>query len=1623
MESDRGSRSGGSAAAGGFEYQKLVTAWAAAQMLAETAAAANRFELGSSAFTILRTETEQPVDDLLLMDAAGGIVCAQIKRSLDAGSSPRSPLGVAIAQVVRQMIRSRTAPATANPQRPWDRALDNQRDRIAVISKSMSARFDVANRLLRQLRAYSAALEQLCTTDEERSIFGVLREHVTRVWQEETGGPATDADVLACLLPLVFVELDVESAGRDETGAKSVLQQVLGNSSQLDACWTELVTFAGALITRRGGADRSALQNYLETRGIKLFAATSYRADIERLREYGARTQRDLASFAGLRVGDETVHIPRDVVDELASSAATERSLLVTGDPGAGKSGAVHDLAERLSKQAHDVVVLAVDRIAAESLSQLRVELDLEHDLVDVLGNWPGDTPAYLIIDALDAARARETAQLVRDLLTQLIETPTRWRVVASIREFDLLNSPQLQALFAGVPPGRYAAQAFRRLRHVHVPHLSETELQFLWQRAPAFAVIFERSDDATRDLLRVPFNLRLFADLFTAGVDPSELTAIRTRGELLEGYWKWRVLGEADPDGDAREQVLRVIAATMIKHRSLQAVRSDLPGTLDSAALMRLHSNGVLTPWTVPGTAEPERAVITFSHHVLFDYAASRLLLRGTSETLVARLTDDPEFILSFRPSAMMHFEYLWLREEGRVSFWTTAAIVAAAEVLPAIAKTIAPAVAVAAARAIADFTELLRLLSERKPGAEHTVRHVFGALLAADRAAQPLVGTTNALWAQLLRATAADLTPITAYAIRPTLMDSTEQIDQATDDERRDLWVAATFLLTFARAQASDDLWLSVQAVRAVCRTYNVDTAASRGLLLPIVSADYPDEHSTEELYWIAREIERIMPIDPDFVRRVYEVAFAYRVFDDRKMSLGGGALLNLTTSTRQHHESILHSLGESFAAFLTHAPASAIETTPSLIETHIRDREATTLGSSAMRFAFLGGEVELCEDGSHIWDAWSSVGHALSPVLDALESYLSQMAVDDAGIALLRLFGSVTRAAVGWRRLLRAAAKSPAGIGRAVIELAYAEQLLYAHDTTTEAGRFIAAVYPYASASERATIEQAILRGAKDRNPVFSRRLRHLRDRLLGAIPSSLLTTPQAVAEIAAVTASGGAPPNDDLFEISGGAMDYTDEDYLRDLHVPVESGATQRLLAVTGPVQKFASDYLNSVPERQAVDDILPRLQELAVALADESLHQGVRDYGWGHLVEAADRITRIASFDEAPFADMIVDTLRSGTEQRQPLPEEDSAFKTPSWGSPAARIYAAQGWMRISRYARFVDTTHVATIRRLAVDPAPSVRFQIANDMRGLYRTAPELLWELIDRFGEHENSLGVLQGFMSTLQAIAPHHPDRVVPTVRSLVGRIPEDKDARAVRDAAFNIIAGLYLWQSNQRCSDLIIAATADLAQRTNDCSRIASECGRVLEDDPDAPPDAVAAARRRALASLDSLLAAARSVMEAADHTDPEVVRQVASFVTHIGLFVYRITGDSRRGTPAADVAVRYSRIAPLVEKLVTFGVPMLAHHLLNSLEALVPADPAVIFMRIGEVVESARRYGYEYESEAVRIIVRLLKRYMADYPDVVRSPEGQRTFLQTLDTFVQVGWPDARKLTYHLEEAFR
>jgi hypothetical protein len=64
------------------------------------------------------------------------------------------------------------------------------------------------------------------------------------------------------------------------------------------------------------------------------------------------------------------------------------------------------------------------------------------------------------------------------------------------------------------------------------------------------------------------------------------------------------------------------------------------------------------------------------------------------------------------------------------------------------------------------------------------------------------------------------------------------------------------------------------------------------------------------------------------------------------------------------------------------------------------------------------------------------------------------------------------------------------------------------------------------------------------------------------------------------------------------------------------------------------------------------------------------------------------------------------------------------------------------------------------------------------------------------------------------------------------------------------------------------------------------------------------------------------------------------------------------------------------------------------------------------------------GYHLESLAVSVVVRLVRRYLADYRELLYQDADCRSALQRiLDIFVSVGWPDARRLTFQLDDIFR
>src|ERR1051325_2967354 len=102
-----------------------------------------------------------------------------------------------------------------------------------------------------------------------------------------------------------------------------------------------------------------------------------------------------------------------------------------------------------------------------------------------------------------------------------------------------------------------------------------------------------------------------------------------------------------------------------MVRTRSLRVNRREVAyEPMLGRLLDEVLSSHILSEWQPTPDTPADRSVLTFSHHMLFDYSAARLLLRGTAKSFIARLEEEPEIVMAIRPSIVMHFEHEWLRE-----------------------------------------------------------------------------------------------------------------------------------------------------------------------------------------------------------------------------------------------------------------------------------------------------------------------------------------------------------------------------------------------------------------------------------------------------------------------------------------------------------------------------------------------------------------------------------------------------------------------------------------------------------------------------------------------------------------------------------------------------------------------------------------------------------------------------------------------------------------------------------------------------------------------------------------------------------------------------------------------
>ena len=1651
MERDQSRRTGGGAATqGGVNYQNRVAAWVCANILADRAAAPIGPE---SVAEYARFETSEPVDDLLVGSVDGRHAFVQAKRTLTLSSAADSEFASVIDQFVRQYLSSRGLSSA----RPWARTLDPGKDRLVLVTTSESSqplRRDLAA-ILNRVRDLTEGqpLTDAATNTAQSEGFETLVAQVRRCWRIAACQEATDADLRALLTLTHVCVLDVEADGVAEREALSLLEsRVLADGTQSRPAWATMLQLIADLSQRRSGTDQAGLRRAIERAGISLKSPPRFERDIAILKNHATETVRYLAHNSQIPAGGTAIRVQRRATEALRS-ASELNSLVVVGWPGAGKSGVLHDFAESRINEGRDVVFIAVDQIGAKSLGELRNEIGIDHELLQVLINWPGEQKGLLVIDALDAARGDPAATALLALIRAIEMAGTRWQVVASIRKYDLRYNPELRELFRGslspaIGPDLQDSE-FANLRHLNVPLFTDQEMEEVRKQAPSLERLLQIAPQALQDLLRVPFNLRLMADILESGIDVRELRPIRTQSELLNRYWTYRVGGAG---GDLRERIIRRTCELMIRARRLRAERQSLVEPGAAAALEELFSNQVLVEWQPSGASVPQRQVVAFSHHILFDFAVSQLFLPPEPDQVVQLIAADPDLVVMIRPSIVMRYQQLW--ETDRGAFWALLFRMCGDTPIPNIGKVIGAAVAAESGRTVQDFHPLEQALGPpraTRAAAETVFRHLVGALTAGPATA--FAGPNAGPYSELLRLLTHAPTELIAGYGQTLLRAVLEHRSSLTEDQFSDVGAAARNLLTFAWRQEKRSSWLVTNSLRSVCDTFRSDPTASAVLLRRSIERTHLATYGYEEARWLVRDLKEISFCDPEFVADVYVAVFGHDEPSTESTDISGSRILSLTSNRRQDYKHSKWQLAQDYPHLVRRAPLPATRAMVGAVGAYVRNKHRHSSGPVIETFDLDGNVASVETDYSYIWDHGSSHDDDEVTILNIFFRHLEELAqlaenseiLDRVVAILLR----DAKQAVIWARLLRLGAQQPnSDLGTKLRPLAWATPLLRAVDTESDAGDFVSAIFPRLSIEEREKVERAILSLAHVTEDSQRNAAERDRARLLGRLSLTDLVTPEAkrlLEELAAANSIPEPARRHPGFQVSAVAVD--ERMFVEDvLGVSAEPESHKKFLDVNRPVQEFQTRHTNNAPSLAEAEAALPSLEALRASLSSSSndVDSKLIDMGCGTLAAACECIARVEQLPSvAPLGQFVQAVLLEMS--RHPAPEHnpahDASFdKHPSWGAPIARIEAAQGLIFLARQTSYCSSDVLEAIQRLGHDPAPEVRFQIAAHITCLYETAQEQMWNFLEDRSQTETSSAVLDSLARCLNRMTGHHPDRSAELSKRIFDRALEGAESENPRATCLHTFVALHIWLSHGLSSQVLFGLTKEVQTQPRELQVVLSSLrGPLTHGVTDTTAAADSGVRTRAIElfhavatsacdAFTSLLA--QSQTEEWTESDAEVLRGVAHLVDHCASELYFASGvfsggqNEEKRITFEEQERFYRELTPTIDRLSTIGLASMVHHLVEMLELFVPLDPRRVFLQVSALVEAGRHDNYQYESMATEHIVRIVARYLAEYRSLLQEDAECRTALRkTLDVFVAAGWPAAQLLSYRLDEIFR
>ena len=1653
---------GGSAAHSGFSFQDRVAGFLAVHILAGQSIELLGLPAGVVP-TEIHLETILPVDDILVLTSEDGRCFFNVKSTVTTSTNPESPLGLALDQFVKLWIKCRDGDGS----NAWLRRLSPDRDRLALVAGPRQS--STFTRGLTTVLARIAdrdslePFEAIATTQAENKVFRTVLGHLRQAYRTQTGEDFPDVEMVHLLGMVRVAQLDPNETHK--TLALALLQtSVIDSPVAPDRAWSEVLTNCHRMALLGSGSNRSGLLTRLRDRGIRLAGPPDILADVLRLQRATRIELESLAHLARLDAptpaGLETIEIERSVTQALTEHAR-DNSMLVTGEPGSGKSGAIYSAAQKLISNDHPVVVLAVDRHPVSSLESLKQELGVENELVDIFRGWPGDSRGVLFIDALDASRGGPTDTVFQDLIRRTIRKAPNWSVVASIRAFDLRFGVQYRGLFRGEPVDReFSSGEFGDVRHLSVPKLTNKELKQIWPRSPAMEQAYRDGTRGLRELLSSPFNLFLLADVLSGGC--YDLTQISTQIELLHLYWSHRVIG-SDKRSIARERALRVALDRMIGEHQLSVRVDSVPLTLDRA-LRQLLSNGVLSPH---GGHRDQLRRISFSHHVLFDYAVARLVLEeGKAPDLTSRLTNSEDDAMMIAPASTMAFQILWNHKGADQSvFWSTALELAGTKETGAFCRMLPARVAAVLVKSLADFQPVLNCMASpddhKRGAASFLAQHCIGALtmgIGLSKFDSALLEPWPCIAEALTRVAIADA----RWMIRPLISLWVESPSNLDLDQKRYVNASARKMLDYSTGDQYDESVVGV-AIKGIVRTFEVAPGDSLASLTPLLHQDRVVEHGHNELSKLIREFDHLLRNVANtsrFVGDVYRAAFCTPVPTSEEVTnITGSHILSMTSTKTQDFGLAKYQLVESFPLYFKASPESATETLVDLSECVLGVRLESEDPVKTM--VVYGVKAHYVADRSYgrTWNSLDSDGPPLDQLSLELEALVDNGRVEDVD-KVLGVVARRNRLASVWAAVLRAGIHRPNVIGIRLLDVVTAKPVLEGVDTDKVARELLSLLYPLLEDAERRVVEQALLDleewtrqeilSCLPLDKIVSDVLRSQKQDLGSRKESSLNKTNRGfrIGSLSGQTTSSS-------FREEAVWQPHDDDWWLREEGVDLTIEENARLRKIISTVERiWPTDTDESIDLNTARGD-WSHVVALQAGLESRSdIPMALSMSGWNALVNAAGsaiRTTRVPDdLDAFPgLIEIVLGSLTTGfwpRSTRDPAVEQQFA-EHQGWELPAPRVEGAEALMCLCQIAPTLEPTLNELAESLATDPSPAIRMQIIGRAVTLRKSNRPLMNKLLEIGFEREENSGVLSRFLAGIDPVLKDNPEWFTERLIRMGDRsiqYPCQQSPGRHKRNIVDLIIQLWLVHNQGDAGVRVRTWIADPIAYSLEVRRALFSLRNAIilgeAEDTDPVHERIRAGAIELFQGVTKQLVSKLSILgREPDGMRPEIDELAKNAVTtldraadhlYFGCGAYKARkGDPNspsNGRSSGLVRIRFLReMRSTLNALATVPYPGVTHRLLETLEVFIADDPRLVFRIVTHAMLSGGPAGgYQFEKMGIDLFSGIIRRFIAEHRGVVDSdPDFRQRLMQALDEFVIVGWPSALRLAYELPEELR